>query len=449
MEVVFYTEFSKRKNSTKNPESTGAISVSVTKEVTLKGQVDKINPTFFVKSTDQYVYCKAWGMYYFVHRTSYDIDGAEIVYCNLDVLGTWAEAIHNSTFFIERCSDPNYYNVDLRDDALSAEDMVSSVTSASTYCNIASDLLYVVKLLGRGTTNGIGTFIMNRFTLQNFFSQMWIDIDSGMGLGDLEEFMQMWLADPARYVVGVYSSPIGASVYAHNVSNQQVFIGGHETNLYLDRIDRGEVKIAEGLQLNLPTSIYSDFRKTDNAFSQYTIYIPTIGTVPLSPDLMDTVLTMDIGGDLFSGDLLFTLKSDGDVVATYTGNCYATQSIGAVNQASNIISGAVATESGILSGNIGTIITGIKTGMQVSPSVIGSQGGTGAVSVANEIVITCMQKSSAEFPLADYGRPCCKNLRLGNLKGFIKCGNPSIELSVMDTIKEMINSKLKEGVFIE
>ena len=449
MEVIFYTEFSKRKNSTKNPETPGAISVSVTKEVTLKGEVDKINPTFFVASTDQYVYCKAWGMYYFVNKISYDIDGAEVVYCNLDVLGTWRNTIHNSTFFIERCADSNYYNVDLRDDALSAEDMVSSVSSASTYCNIASDLLYVVKLLGRGTTNGIGTFIMNRFALEDFFSQMWIDIDGGLGLGDLEEFMQMWLADPARYVVGVYSSPIGASVYANNVSNEQVYIGGHETNLYFDRINMGEVKVVENLQLNMPTSIYTDFRKTDNAFSQYTIYIPTIGTVPLSPDLMDTTLTVDIGADLLSGDLLFTLKSDGDIVASYTGNCYATQSIGAVNQASNIMSGAIATESGIMSGNVGGIINGIKTGMQVSPSVIGSQGGTGAVTIANEIVITCMQKSSAEFPLVDYGRPCCKNLRLGNLKGFIKCGNPSVEVSAMDVAKEMINTKLRDGVFIE
>lgn len=449
MEVIFYTEFSKRKNSTKNPTTPGAISVSVTKEVKLKGDVDKINPTFFVTGTDQYVYCKAWGMYYFVHRTSIGIDGAQIVYCNLDFLGTWRESIRASTFFIDRCADPNYYNVDLRDDALSAEDMVSSVTSASTYCGIAEDLIYVVKLLGRDTTNGIGTFIMNRFTLGQFFSQMWVDIDDGLGLGDLEEFMQMWLADPARYVVGVYSSPIGASNYVNNVSNEQVFIGGHKTNLYLDRINNGEVKIEENLVLNIPSSIYSDFRKTDDAFSQYTIYIPTVGTVPLSPDLMDTVLSMDIGADLFTGDLLFTLKSDGDIVASYASNCYATQSIGAVNQSSNIMSGALSAASAGAVGNIPALINGIKNSMQVSPSVIGNQGGTGGVTTANEIVITCMQKSSAEFPLTDYGRPCCKNLRLGDLSGYVQCGNPSIDINAMDVIKQMINSALKSGVFIE
>lgn len=445
MEVIFYTEFTKRENSTRNPDSEG----SITKEVKLKGECDLINPSFFVTGVEGFVYCKAWGFYYTIHRTAYDINGAQYINCNLDVLGTWRNAILGSTFFVNRCADPRYYNVDIRDDALSVEDMVSSVTSASTYCNIASDLLYVVKILGRGTTNGIGTFIMNRFALSDFFSQMWIDIDDGIGLGDLEEFMQMWIADPARYVVGVYSSPIGATIYNKNVSNEQVYIGGHKTDLYLDRINMGEVKIAEDLTLNKPSSMYNDFRKTDNAFSQYTIYIPTVGTVPLSSDLMDTVLTMDIGADLFSGDILFTLKSDGDIVASYASNCYASQSVGAVNQSSNIMSGALTGAAALISGNLPAAINGIKNGMQVTPSVIGNQGGTGGVTMANEIVITCMQKSSAEFPVADYGRPCCKNLRLGDLTGYVQCGNPSINVSAMDVIKQMINSKLKAGVFIE
>lgn len=444
MQVELWKSFTKRKNSTKVPSDSGVI-----KNVTLKGQCDLINPSFFISDVEGYVYLKAWGWYYVIHRVAYDINGAQYIDCNIDVLATWREAIHGSTMFVTRCADPSYYNVNLRDDALSAEDMVSSVTSASTYCSISTGLVYVIKLIGRGTTNGIGTFVMNRFQLENFFSQMWVDIDSGLGLGDLEEFMQMWLADPARYVVGVYSSPIGASVYANNVSLQKVYIGGHETNLEFDRIDKGEVIVHQNLLLNKPTSMYNDFRKTDNAFSQYTIYIPTVGTVPLSPDLMDTSLSIDIGADLFTGDLLFSLKSDGDVVASFGSNCYSTQSIGAVNQASNIMSGAMTATSAVASGNVMGVINGIKSGMQVSPSVIGTQGGTGGVTTANEIVISCMQKSSAEFPLAEYGRPCCKNVRLGNLNGYVQCGNPSIDVSATDIIKQMINSALSSGVYIE
>lgn len=449
MEVILYTEFIKRRNSTRNPTSEGSISVSVTKDLKLKENCSRLKPMFFIGDLNSYVYCKAWGWYYFIKDTKYDINGAQYIECEIDVLGTWRDQIHASIFFVDRCADPTYFNVDICDDALSVEDMVTHVTSAATDCAINSDLIYIVKIMGRDTTEGIGTFVMNRFTLGQFFSQMWVDIDGGMGLGDLEEFMQMWIADPSRFVVGVYSSPIKPSRYVGNVSNQKVYIGGHDTNLYLDRIDVGEAVLDSGIVLNKPTSLYSDFRKTDSAFSQYTIYIPTVGAVPLAADLMDTQLTMDIGGDLFTGDLLFSLKSDGDIVATYSSNCYATQSVGAVNQASNIMSGAIQASQAIISGNVGGVITGVKNGMQISPSIIGSQGGTGGVTVANQVVITCMQKSSAEFPVADYGRPCCKNLKLGNLSGFVKCGNPSIYLSAPKEARDMINSMLSEGVFIE
>ena len=96
MEVLFFTEFSKRKNSTKQPDDTKGI----VKSVALKGQTDKTNPTFMLHGTEDYVYCKAWGMYYFVHRIGYDIDGAQIVYCNIDVLATWKAAILNTSAFV-------------------------------------------------------------------------------------------------------------------------------------------------------------------------------------------------------------------------------------------------------------------------------------------------------------------------------------------------------------
>lgn len=455
MEVEFWgSEFKKRKNSTKVPDVSGVV-----KEVVIKSNFGYENqfqstkcsivaPSFFVTGAVGYGYCKAWGNYYWITNVSFDIDGAEYIDCRIDVLASWAEFIKESTFFIERCADANYYNTDIRDNAVSVEDMVEHTSSASTYCNFASGLLYVVRILGRGSTGGIGTFVTNLASMQNIFSQMWADIDDGLGLGDLEEFMQMWIADPIKYVVGVYSTPIGASVYANNVSSETVFFGGHETNLIWDRINHGDVVMFSG-SLAKPSTIYTDFRRSDGAFSSYTIYIPTVGTIPLSADLIEKELSMDIGADLLTGDLLFTLKADGDIVASYNSSCYATQSIGVVNEANGVISGAVGTADNAVKGNIPGIVEGIKTAMSPSPSVIGSQGGTGCVSIANEIVITCCQKSSGEFPTNDYGRPCCKNLKVGDLTGFVKCGNASIEIASTERIRDEINTYLNTGFFVE
>ena len=442
--------FSKKQNSTAIPPANADY---VSFDFVFKTETSLLNPEILLDTSFSiylydYFYIEELHLYYFR-------DGIESVNGNmfrlhlkLDKAGSYRAAILGYTAFIERCADSRYYNTDIPDDALSVEDMIEHVASASTYCNFSSGLLYVVRIMGRDSTGGIGSFVTNLHNMQNIFSQMWVDIDNGLGLGDLEEFMQMWIADPIKYVIGLYSTPIGASVYASNVSTETVYFGGHETNISWDRINNGNVVMFSGA-LSKPTGIYTDFRRTDPAFSSYTIYIPTVGTVPLAADLIERNLSMEIGADLLSGDLLFKLKADGDIVASYASNCYATQSLGVVNQANGVMSGALSALGAIPTGNIGGAIAGIKTAMSPSPSIISSQGGTGCVSVANEIVITCCQKSSAEFPVGVYGRPCCKNLQLQNLSGFVKCAQSSLPLAVDDSTRTELNAMLDSGIYIE
>ena len=290
---------------------------------------------------------------------------------------------------------------------------------------------------------------MNQFQLANLFDALWGDIDDNVTVADIPELVKIYISNPAQYIIGIYSSPIGASIYGTHCTNVPLYIGGHATNGNADKVTSGAASLATGLVLNKPSGIYTDFRKTDPAFSQYSIYIPTIGTVALSADLMECELTMDVSADLYSGDLLFVLYADGDVVASYSSNCYATQSLGGVNQAGSIFAGAIGTATSLISGNVAGVINGIKSAMSPTPTVIGSQGGTACVTSANEIKITCMQKSSADFPVTVFGRPCCKNLLLSNLTGFVKCGNASIELPANEAVKNLINSMLNEGIYIE
>lgn len=447
--------FSKKHNSTKQLVNDAAPVATFT-DFVLKQNTDIDTPTFLIDDELRdvnYAYLVELGRFYFINK--YRL-GNRYIYeleCELDTLATYKTYILLYEAFVERCADANYFNPDIMDNALSVEDMVSATDSASTDVGFASALVYIVRIFGRGDTNGIGAFLLTQFQLANIFSQMWVDIDDGLGLGDLEEFMQMWIADPIKYIVGIYSSPIGVSIYNNNCSQEDIYIGGHKTNLSAPRINHGEVKIHDNLVLNKPSSIYSDFRKTDPAFSQYTIYIPTIGTLPLSADLMDTTLTLGLSADLFTGDLLFTLKSDGDIVASYTSNCYATQSVGVANQASSIMGGASKVLAGGATGSpagaaIG-LIDGIKTSFDTTPSVIGSQGNTAFVTTATDVVISVVQKASAEFPLAVAGRPCCKNLLLSNLTGYVKCGGASLDVPANEAVKLKLNAFLNEGFYIE
>lgn len=448
MQIQLWSNFVKKKNSTKRPADAPHI-----ENVTLKRETSLLNPTFIMTIDNDmynYIWVPDWGRYYFVTDVVHGNSNLCELRCTLDVLATFQDEIRNYVGFVERTSHPTWYNTDINDNAISVEDVVEFMDSESTYCNIASGLLYIVRIIGRGTTNGIGTFVMNRSQMQKIFSSLWGDVDSGSVTGDIIDFLQLYISNPSQYIVGCYSSPIGMSVYAQNTSSEKVFLGGHETDLTLDRINNGQVTVASNLTLRKPTSLYNDFRKTDPQFSQYTIYIPTIGTFPLSADIMDSNLTMDISADLISGDLFFKLKANGHSVATYNSSCYSSMSIGTLNTANGVVAGTMQAGVSLLTANPVGLIQGAQSAFSPTPSVIGSQGGTGCVSLANEIVISCLQKRSAEFPTMVYGRPCCRNMALNQLSGhYIKCANSSIDIAGTESDKDAVNSFLDSGFYLE
>lgn len=449
MQIQLYKDFNKRVNSTKIPAGVHFESVGVE----LKRPTNIINPVFVLTSNyvnANYVYVPDWGRYYFVNDKVFGNNNLIELHCALDVLATYRSDILSYDAYVERTSHPNYFNPDIRDGAVSVEDRVEHTSQTSTGCCIAPDLLYIVRIMGRGSTNGIGTFVMNRFRLQDLFSSLWGDIDTGTATGNVLEFLQLYIANPSEYIVGVYSTPIGMSYYAPYTTNETVYVGGHETTAKLDRVNAGTVTLDSNIRLNKPTIHYTDFRKTDGAFSQYTIYIPTIGCVPLSPEIMDCDLRMDISADLQSGDLFFTLKADGVIVSTYNSNCYSSVSIGTLNTSQSAFTGATQVMASAMTANPIGLIEGIKTGFNPTPSVIGTQGGTGCITEHSDIVITVMQKSSGDLSTSVYGRPCCKYLGLNGLLGhYVKCGNASIDIAGTETDKNEVNARLNGGVYLE
>jgi hypothetical protein len=125
-------------------------------------------------------------------------------------------------------------------------------------------------------------------------------------------------------------------------------------------------------------------------------------------------------------------------------------SIGTLNTANGVVAGALQTGVSLLTANPVGLIQGAQSAFSPTPSVIGSQGGTGCVSLANEIVISCLQKRSADFPTMVYGRPCCQNMTLRQLTGhYIKCANSSIDIAGTESDKEEVNSYLDSGFYLE
>lgn len=444
MDIQLYKNFTKRKNSTKQPTGTYE-----TKSVSLKQNTSIQNPVFLLTGFDNtynYIYVPSWGRYYFIDDVVLGNTNLFEVHCSCDYLATFKSGISIYNCFVSRCSDSRYYNTDILDTALSVEDVVEHTASAVTNIFFGNSS-YVVRMLGRGTT-GIQSFVSDGLT---FWGDIFNPLFNDPSQLSIDDVLTAFISDPSKYVLGVFYTPFNTGRMIG--TEQQIYCGWYDTNKRAKALSNSAI-YTDTKTLSKPTSIYSDFRKTDNAFSHYTLFLPGIGTVPLSADIMDSTLTLDVKCDQNTGDIIYQLKSDGSLVSSYNGNCYASLMIGngdssnggnIIKTTGDLIGDAI---SGNIIGGVGDIVNGIRQNISPTPSFIGSQTGVAGVTF-KDAIITVLQKQSAEFPLSVYGKPCCKNLTLGNLTGYIKCDNASIDLPGHGGDKDKINSYLNSGFYYE
>lgn len=455
MEIRLYHNVIKREDSTYRP--TG--DVYETRQVRLKEETSIMAPTFLLSDYSaqyNYIYVPKWSRYYFVDDVTLNVNGIWEMTCKFDALASYKDSIGAMITFVQRTSDSRHISPYIRDNAVSCEDRVVSTESATTDA-FPSASGYILRVLGRGSTNGIGTFWVTYNDIKNIFSGVWGDVDDGSITDYIYALANLYINDPSQYIVGVYRSPLPVTKYLENGSdNTTIYVGGHETNLQAIRVNNAQSIIFSGKVLNKPINMYSDFRATDPAFSTYTLYIPTIGIVNLPAEIMHMELKVTLCADLFTGDLTFMLYADDDIVATYTSNCYASVSVGVQNGSggASLLSNALSVAGGVATGNIAIATPGIIQGTKAvtSPpaSVLGTQGSIGAVETYPDFIITCIQKSSGGIPSDVYGRPCEKTLQLGAMSGYIKCENASISnIAGTKRDKELINSFLNNGFYYE
>lgn len=453
MEIRLYHNFIKRNDSTKQPSAV----VYEIRDVRLKEETSITNPTFLLSNYNSqynYIYVPKWNRYYFVSNVILNITGIFEVSCTCDRLATFKTEIGNTNTFIERTSDTRHISQYMRDNAVSCENRIVSTESATTDA-FPSSSVYVLRVMGRGTTNGIGTFIVNYNDIKSIFSGIWGNIDDGSITDYIQALANLYINDPSQYIVGVYRSPIPITKYLENGTDEvTVYVGGHETNLKAIRVDSPNTIIFNP-HLNKPINFYTDFRATDPAFTEYTLYIPTIGNISLPAEIMDRDLQIICCADLFSGDLNFMLYADGDLISTYNSNCYASVSVGIQNGSGGgaLLSNALGVVGGVSTGNIAlatsNVIQGTRSILSPPASVLGNQGSIGSVQQYPDFIITCMQRSSGDAPINVYGKPCEKNMLIKNLTGFVKCQKASIELNGTTDDRETINNYLNNGFYYE
>lgn len=451
MEIKLYRNFNKRINSTKRPTST-----PVSKNVNLKEETSMVSPTFVLSGDDidfNYAYVPKWDRYYFINDIVRNLNGVYEPNCNSDVLATFKNQIGAYNCFVERCSNSAGVNNDIYDGAVSSTENVVDVSQAKTALWDSSGGVIVCRTIN--IQYGITTYIGSINTFKDLFNP---DVDSTSWTDMLQGILKYFVCNPGDYVLDIYFLGVPLSVLTGSGNTDTDFVAsGWYSGGGAYRWTSSSPIVAGSKILNKPSPKYQDWRKYSNAFTQYTIYIPSVGEVPLSGAIIDTTLSLDYAVDINTGDMTFMLKStdengDESLIATYHGNVKSGLQTGSMMPGGGLITSGAGLVASAVTGNplaIGTALLNVaQNGFSPTPSVNGAMGSCIGYLVEDDVIITRMSKESGDEPNT-VGHPCCKNLLLSSIPGYIKTSGASINVNGFESDKNAINSFLDGGFYYE
>lgn len=477
MEVILYTEFSKRSNSTKNPESLGAISVSVTKDLKLKGACDLLKPSFFLADTNKYVYVKAFGWYYFVTNDAYDIDGAHYIDLEIDVLGTFKEEIAEHSSFV-KYSTSNYNEFILDSRVLTTSKMVSKSLELSLDSLISENetgmwlLTTFVGDVDNSALCGTRNYLFTNAEWQYFIQKLFVDGQSFFG--SLEQSFN----DLKNCIINIAYVPF-ANSDAMGGQCSDVILGKWHSNCSAHYATTEAIVINDALPLTGLNR--SDFR-ISSPYTYCTLFLPFVGNIDISSDELQNA------GALFFGIIynLFTQKityivyvgsgnvedANAKIIGIYHGECgiriplaYLTNenAQGFIMDSMKGSASFIGAGAALFAGNPVVAGVGIASAISseasaymkantLSAKMTGSLSGNYGWSYCTHIKLQIFTPDVSENPddlLELYGRPLMQVAKIGDLTGYCETRGFSFEGSVMDSIRDRINNAMDTGVYLE
>lgn len=467
MNLNLWRDYSKKNNSTAVPSSSPD---DVYTNIRLKENCSTLNPVLILTHGTfgaNYTYAQWKGRYYFVRDIVSVNNSTFELHLEVDVLGTYRSYINSYGAYVERCESSSQHDINVYDSLLSQSTEIQAVERATTSTSniFYQEGCYATRLLsdyGLITYLSMVSLVSEVMPPANYTSwnTLFSDPDN---IGKLTY-------NAVNYLVESYWLPLNlAQIMVSDIGevDRNVRAGYYRKTIDLSDTQHIPFRLYGGkgywvpnkIKLNKPAQIYSDFRKRSDNWTEYYLFIPMIGEIPFPAKYIDEDVYCKYYLDLFSGNvtakLIISDNDDNGVIGIYNGNMKVPMMTGSVSP--NILgtTGAIINGAGnILSGNmLGSIESAVDVFTNVSqptPITNGNYGSNKAeLSLNNDFIFTAIAHKSKEFSSAKFGRPCCKNLTLGNLSGYVKCSGSSISIPGTDTERDMINAYLNGGFYKE
>lgn len=477
MEITLYSDFSKRNNSTKNPDTPGAISVSVTLNVALKEQCSKIKPSFFITNITDFVYCKAWDWYYYITNIAYDINGAQYIECELDVLGTWRDDIMSTRAFVKYSS--NKFNEFIKDERIcTTGKMISKSSRLSLDGYISEQETYTYLLTTYSCdeeeygNNGIRSYYLTNAEMTYLIQALFVNGESFFG--SIEQSFD----DLKNAIIDISCIPFAV---AETMGEQcEVIIGKYNTHCMAHGASTEAVIINDGLPLSNILN-KNDFRVME-PYTYCRLYLPFVGLVDISPEelqnagalfftIISNILTRKITYIVYVGSGNVT-DNNAKILGIYHGTfgiqipiayLYNDNAQGFITDAFKAGGSAAMVVGGAMSGNgvvaamgaaslIQSEVSAFMKANTLSTSMIGGLSGNYGWSTCPYIKLEVFTPEVSAEPssLAElYGRPLLQVSDMSELTGYVETKGFEIDISAPKSIKDKINDLMDSGVYLE
>ena len=492
MNIIMYTGFAKKKNSTKVPPA-GTTSITLTG--TLKEPCSVLAPVFQIKrgaidavpDPYTYAYIAVFGRYYFVRDVTWR-DGLWEISLEVDVLASYRTQIGNQSEYILRTnSDTTNYDPMITDTLYPASNDISlyqySITSA--FASSISNGIYVVGIISGNDTNAVGAISYYAMTAaefgnlkdallsnDNLETMEIIDSHGQMLINDMSKELFKAMYNPYQYIASCMWFPFGKSDISSSAVTS-IKIGWWTYPLSGNLITAQNIVLNEG-----PTTIHSHPQASSRGlylnyapYSRCTVY-GIFGATPLDLsyfDRDDDTLIIRYIIDLITGQARVRIQSYKSSLSSpqhhnivekdflcgvpiqlaQIATDYLGAAVAAVDTAANTVQNALSLNVG---GAISSAAHGIYNTLNASMPQLMTSGTNGSFIITNsnlETTFSYQHYQIVDEDITHKGRPLCQAKTINTLSGYVLCAEGDFDISCLAEERDMISNFLTSGFFWE
>ena len=483
MNVILYTGFEKKKNSTKQPDqATTKVTFS---NVQLKEETSVLNPILifntvnpgthtgttpnpFTPSYYDYAYIPTFGRYYFIQDWTYK-NGVWECMLSVDVLASFKTGIGALSEYVTRSASA--YNGYITDTTYPAHTNLS-MTTQNVLLNLDTTGFYIVGIISNDSTPATGAVTYyfltptQMATLKAYLMSENFLVDNHLNnLTDINKEMVKVIYNPYQYIVSCIFIPLPFPSVGTDATIQ---FGWWTMTGITGRRMSEHPYVAERVSDNITIAAHPQAAARGSflnhaPYTERYIVHPLLGTILLDANKCDVGDTVSISFmvDAITGEATVTINNSTKNIVLYQNVLQIgvniplaqmnTDVIGmartAITSTGNTISKALSFDVG---GALASAATGILDTLESSIPILQSNGLVGNRSMFNlpAKVITCYRQVVND-DLTNKGRPLCEMRTLNSLSGYIQCADVHADLACFTSEKESIISYLENGFYYE